>query len=83
MKQVPYMGGREAPHRPRDPNEQFGDLEATELYCPQCRQAGPVNRFLLLVLPDGDRYEYRCRDCGTKVGEKIDRAGQFYRILRG
>jgi len=61
----------------------FEDLEATELYCPSCRRAAPVRKFLLLVLPDGDRYEYRCRFCGTKVGDKIDRTGQFYGILAG
>ena len=60
----------------------FEDLEATELYCPNCRQAVPVNKFLLLILPDGDRYEYRCRFCGTKVGDKVDRSGQFYGTLR-
>jgi hypothetical protein len=36
-----------------------------------------------LVLPDGDRYEYRCRLCGTKVGKKTDYSGQFYSILKG
>ena len=60
----------------------FENLEATELYCPKCKRAVPVNSFLLLVLPEGDRYEYRCRFCGTKVGEKIDHAGQFYDILK-
>ncbi len=63
--------------------EDFRDLEATELYCPTCAQAVPVNKFLLLVLPDGDRYEYRCRYCGTKVGDKTDRKGQFHGILKG
>jgi len=66
-----------------DQTEDFRDLEAIELYCPRCTRAVPVNKFLLLVLPDGDRYEYRCRYCGTKVGDKIDRAGQFQGILKG
>ena len=60
----------------------FDQLEATELYCPKCRQAVPVRKFLLLILPDGDRYEYRCRFCGEKVGDKTDRSGQFYGILK-
>ena len=72
------QGGGEA-----QPQADFQDLEATELYCPQCRRAVPVRKFLLLILPDGDRYEYRCRFCGTKVGDKTDRSGQFYGILRG
>ena len=63
------------------PRADFEDLEATELYCPSCRRAVPVRKFLLLVLSDGDRYEYRCHFCGTKVGDKIDRSGQFYGIL--
>jgi len=69
--------------RSHQQREDFRDLEATELYCPTCAQAVPVNKFLLLVLPDGDRYEYRCRYCGTKVGDKIDRTGQFQGILKG
>lgn len=61
----------------------FQEMEATELYCPECSRAVPVNKYLLLILPDGDRYEYRCRFCGTKVGNKINRSGQFYESLRG
>ena len=68
--------------RPTQPQSSYEDLEATELYCPKCKEAVPVRKFLLLILPDGDRYEYRCRFCGTKVGDKIDRSGQFYGILR-
>ena len=62
--------------------QDFDQLEATELYCPECGRAVPVRKFLLLILPDGDRYEYRCQFCGTKVGDKIDRSGQFYGVLR-
>jgi hypothetical protein len=29
-----------------------------------------VREHLLLVLPDGDLYEYRCAYCGTSLGEK-------------
>ena len=60
----------------------FDQLEATELYCPKCQQAVPVRKSLLLILPDGDKYEYRCKFCGEKVGDKIDRSGQFYGILK-
>jgi len=54
---------------------QFDDFDATELYCPTCRCAMPVRKRLLLVLPEGDKYEYLCARCLTSVGEKIDRNG--------
>ena len=60
----------------------FREFEAVELYCPTCGKAVPVNKFLLLVLPEGDKYEYRCRFCGTPVGDKVDRHGQYYSILK-
>jgi transposase-like protein len=65
------------------PNESFEQLEATELYCPKCAQAVPVRKSLLLILPSGDKYEYRCQLCGSTVGDKIDRSGQFYGVLKG
>jgi len=83
MKIGSFDSGRPAFERPPQPQGDFQELEATELYCPQCGRAVPVNKFLLLILPDGDRYEYRCKHCGTKVGDKIDRAGQFYGVLKG
>jgi DNA-directed RNA polymerase subunit RPC12/RpoP len=52
---------------------QFEQLQATELYCPKCQRAMPVRERLLLVLPEGDKYEYLCARCGTSVGDKIDR----------
>jgi len=60
----------------------YGEFEATELYCPKCGKAMPVNKTLLLILPEGDKYEYRCRFCGTSVGDKMDRHGQYYSILK-
>ena len=53
-----------------DGNAQYKDFAATELFCPKCRQSMPVREFLLLVLPDGDLYDYRCARCGTSLGEK-------------
>jgi hypothetical protein len=70
-------------HRGAQRQEDFQDLEATELYCPNCRRAVPVRKFLLLVLPDGDKYEYRCAYCGTTVGDKTDRSGQYFGVLKG
>lgn len=51
----------------------FRELEATELYCPNCRQAGPVRKRLLLILPEGEKYEYLCARCSGSVGTKMDR----------
>ncbi len=51
--------------------KQFEQLRATELYCPKCRRATPVRERLLLVLPEGDKYEYLCVYCGTSLGDKI------------
>ena len=59
----------------------FEQFEATELYCRECGRAVPVRKSLLLILPDGDKYEYRCQYCGAKVGDKIDRGGPFQGIL--
>jgi len=63
--------------QPEDPGSSrqgmFKELDATELYCPKCRQAVPVRRRLLLVLPEGDKYEYVCAFCAETVGTKIDR----------
>ncbi len=52
---------------------QFTEFEATQLYCPRCKQAHPVRKRLLLVLPEGDKYEYLCAICSESVGSKIDR----------
>ncbi len=71
------------PNPPSQPESQpdFDQLEASELYCPNCKQAVPVRKFLLLVLPDGDKYEYRCQYCGAKVGDKMDKSGQYSGLL--
>jgi uncharacterized protein YbaR (Trm112 family) len=66
----------------RQERSSYGEFEATELYCPKCGRAVPVIKSLLLILPEGDKYEYRCRFCGTPVGDKIDRHGQYYSILK-
>ena len=56
-----------------NPGSMFKELDATALYCPRCKQANPVRKYLLLVLPEGDKYEYRCSICAESVGTKIDR----------
>ena len=65
-----------------EPRADFEEFEATELYCAQCGRAVPVRKFLLLVLPDGDKYEYRCQYCGDKVGDKMDHTGQPFGVLK-
>lgn len=82
MKRGPFrfMSTRSRPSTARQAD--FDQFEATELYCPECGRSVQVRKSLLLVLPDGDKYEYRCQYCGTTVGNKIDRAGQFSGILK-
>ncbi len=33
----------------------------------------PVRKRLLLVLPEGEKYEYLCARCGQTVGDKIEK----------
>ncbi|OPY13262.1 MAG: hypothetical protein A4E66_00831 [Syntrophus sp. PtaB.Bin001] len=54
-----------------EPEESYQDFDATELYCPRCKQAVPVRKRLLLILSSGEKYDYTCIFCGTSVGEKI------------
>jgi hypothetical protein len=56
----------------REKGKQFDDLEASSLFCPKCKTAVPVRKRLLLVLPEGERYEYLCAYCSTSVGRKIE-----------
>ena len=62
--------------KPKETQSSFEDFDAAELYCPKCGQAVPVIKRLFLILPEEDRYEYRCRFCGTTVGTKIERSGR-------
>ncbi len=73
------MNSRHFPKIPRTyaprakDNGMFKEFDATELYCPRCKRAVPVRKRLLLVLPEGDKYEYLCALCSESVGSKIDR----------
>ena len=53
--------------------DMFEEFDATQLFCPKCQQAVSVRKRLLLVLPEGDKYEYLCSFCSASVGTKIDR----------
>ena len=77
MKRIPGIRYTTAPVQRRKREErQFEKLRATELYCPKCRRAMPVRERLLLVLPEGDKYEYLCAYCGTSVGDRIEKGEQ-------
>jgi len=54
-------------------DEGYQEFEATMLYCPYCRQTVPVRKRLLLVLPEGDKYDYCCSRCGRPIGAKLDK----------
>ena len=60
---------------------QYETFEASELFCPRCRQARPVRKHLLLVLPTGNKYDYRCAVCATSVGSKMDSDNRDFNTL--
>ena len=60
---------REAPKPPK----QFEELEASALFCSKCKKAVPVRKKLLLTLPEGDKYDYLCTECGSPIGSKISK----------
>jgi hypothetical protein len=53
--------------------DQFDAMEASLLYCPTCRQATPVRKRLLLVLSEGEKFDYVCTRCGTISGDKLEK----------
>jgi hypothetical protein len=61
--------------------ESYKDFDATELFCPKCKRAVPVRKRLLLVLSNGDKYDYSCKFCGMSVGDKMDSKQHNLRIV--
>jgi hypothetical protein len=59
----------------------YKEFDALELYCPRCKQAVPLRKRLLLVLPEGDKYEYLCALCSTTVGTKMDRQAKSVSLI--
>jgi hypothetical protein len=55
--------------------ESFGQFNAALLFCNTCGRAMPVRQRLLLVLPDGELYDYTCQTCNSSVGSKMEKAG--------
>jgi hypothetical protein len=51
--------------------ENYKDFDATELFCPRCKKAVAVRKKLLLILQEGEKFDYRCVYCGTSVGDKL------------
>lgn len=60
----------------------YDEFEASELFCSKCRQAQPVRKRLLLVLPQGNKYDYACSVCGSSVGAKMDDDTSSFSVLR-
>jgi hypothetical protein len=61
--------------------ESYKDFDATELYCPRCKKAVRLRKRLLLILPQGEKYDYSCAFCGTSVGDKMVTTKENARIL--
>jgi hypothetical protein len=59
--------------RPTGPRPAFERLEATLLACPRCRVAVPVRKRLLLIVPEGEKYEYVCPTCGETCGTTVEK----------
>jgi hypothetical protein len=59
----------------------FQEFEATSLYCPRCQAAVPVRKRLLLVLVDGEIYEYFCAHCSESVGSKTVKGQEQAKVL--
>jgi len=53
------------------PREAYRDFDATELFCPQCKRAVAARKRLLLILQEGEKYDYSCVYCGTSIGDKL------------
>jgi len=55
-------------------------MEASLLACPRCKRAVPVRKRLLIVLPEGDKYEYLCPQCGSTCGTTVEAPPPLGRI---
>jgi hypothetical protein len=58
--------------RPQDTPDSYESLEVSEMFCSNCKRSQPVRQHLLLVLPTGNQYEFRCSVCAHSVGSKQD-----------
>ena len=62
--------------------DQYKEWEAAELFCPRCKRATPVRKRMLLVLPDGDKFDYICTVCGEVIGGKTDKKENFGGLIK-
>ncbi len=69
------------PNPPKQPQAAYEQFEASALFCTRCRRAVPVRKRLLLILPDGDKYEYLCAFCSQSLGTKMEFEGRDIQIL--
>ncbi len=53
--------------------DSYQEFEAAELFCPNCKRLVPVRKKMLLVLSEGDKYDYVCTVCGQLAGGKMDK----------
>jgi len=51
----------------------YDQFSASLLYCNKCGRAMPVREKLLLILPDGELFDYLCQGCGSSVGSKTEK----------
>jgi hypothetical protein len=63
------------------PRDAFEEFQATALFCARCQAARPVRERLLLILPDGELYEYLCSACGASVGKRTIEARPPVRLV--
>jgi hypothetical protein len=81
MKNAGIMRPSAGIKRQKSGPDSFKEFDATQLYCPRCKRAVPVRKRLLLVLSEGDKYEYLCAICSESVGTKIDRHNKPVTII--
>ncbi len=60
----------------------YDEFEASELFCNRCGRAQPVRKRLLLVLPQGSKYDYLCSVCGNSLGSKMDDDAESFAVLK-
>lgn len=63
------------------PVEAYKDFDATELFCSQCKRTVPVRKRLLLILQEGEKYDYSCVYCGTSIGDKLVKVTMNSKLL--
>ncbi|MFQ5780281.1 MAG: cytoplasmic protein [Nitrospiria bacterium] len=60
----------------------YDQFRASLLYCNKCGRAMPVRERLLLILPNGELYDYLCQGCGSSLGSKTEKASSKVTLVR-